>query len=417
MESNQAETRCEAPKHLVTNLEYVLEPHKKKTKFLRAGIDTCTNVNILPISVYKVSYKDPDCVKLLPSSKNGISMDTTEKMQELGYCDLFIVHQDTKCVKKITFQVVNHEGSAIISCATSLELGLIQLHSVINQSVPDCGTLLFSSADHPNKYKNENFNSSSSVSNNASPIEVQSTLVPDVTATEVNQCETQMGQDKNKLMQCPSQANTAIEGRKGQKVNSAHMQSEEPKSCELWSNGPAIQQKMSNKHMPQEGNKNCQSDRRPLKASMYSDKKSQADKQCQITNMQPVKHKKDVQLKKPARKLIRLTKDKNCQATMSHKKQKKCEYKDSKSQLAVKYVCSGKNCQENIMPKKPRSHMQSVTNNTDVWLPKQAIRRLCKDKNWQSTRCYTKYDKTCQSTRCYKSPVRPVYKYDKNCQL
>ena len=51
----------------------------------------------------------------------------------------------------------------------------------------------------------------------------------------------------------------------------------------------------------------------------------------------------DVQLKKPAMKLIGLAKDKNCQATMSHKKQKKCKYKDSKSQSTVKYLCSDKN--------------------------------------------------------------------------
>ena len=31
--SNQAATKCVAPQHLVTNLEYVLEPHKKRNKF------------------------------------------------------------------------------------------------------------------------------------------------------------------------------------------------------------------------------------------------------------------------------------------------------------------------------------------------------------------------------------------------
>ena len=35
-------------------------------------------------------------------------------------------------------------------------------------------------------------------------------------------------------------------------------------------------------------------------------------------------------------------------------------------------------------------------------VPKE-YRRLCKDN-------------ACQSTRCYKSPVRPKYNYDKNCQ-
>ena len=98
-------------------------------------------------------------------------------------------------------------------------------------------------------------------------------------------------------------------------------------------------------------------------------------------NMQPVKPKMDMQLQKPImnsnnKKLVGLAKDKNCQATVK--------------------MCSDKKCQENI-------NMQSVTNTNDMQLPKPAVpyeyRRLCKDKN-------------CQSTRCYKSPVRPMYNYD-----
>ena len=149
--SNQAETKCVAP-HLVTNLEYVLEPHKKRTTFLRARRDTCANMNILPISAYRVLYKDPDCDMLAPSSNDGISTYTAEKIQVLGSCDLFVVHPETRCLKEVAFQVVNHEGSVIVSCVTSLELGLIQLHSVFNDSVPDCGRLPYSEAYHPNKY-------------------------------------------------------------------------------------------------------------------------------------------------------------------------------------------------------------------------------------------------------------------------
>ena len=79
--------------------------------------------------------------------------------------------------------------------------------------------------------------------------------------------------------------------------------------------------------------------------------------------------------------------DKNCQDTM-------CEYDDSKSQSTMK-KCSDKNCQENenieMRPKKTKSHMQSMTNADDMQLPKPAIRRLCNDKTWKSTKCYKKY--------------------------
>ena len=94
----------------------------------------------------------------------------------------------------------------------------------------------------------------------------------------------------------------------------------------MQSNEPAIliQHKMLKKQIvPQEDNKNCQSNRRPVKSKVYADKKSQADKKCQ-TNviMQSVKPQMDVQLKKPAKlqssykkrdKLNDMYEDKNCQ--------------------------------------------------------------------------------------------------------
>ena len=116
-----------------------------------ARIDTCANVNVIPVSMHKLLYKDPDCVKIAPCSKSGISTYTTEKTPVLGSCDLFIVHPNTRSLKLVTFQVVNCEGSIIISCATSLELGLIQLHIVLYTRVPDGRRLIFSSANDPKK--------------------------------------------------------------------------------------------------------------------------------------------------------------------------------------------------------------------------------------------------------------------------
>ena len=51
VKSNQAETKLPALQHLGTNLAYMLNPQKKKTKYLRARIDTCAEANILPLSV------------------------------------------------------------------------------------------------------------------------------------------------------------------------------------------------------------------------------------------------------------------------------------------------------------------------------------------------------------------------------
>ena len=55
-----------------------------------------------------------------------------------------------------------------------------------------------------------------------------------------------------------------------------------------------------------------------------------------------------------------------------------------------------KNCQVDMWPVKLEMDMQ---------LPKPAITRLCSDKNRQSSRYFKN-----------KSPVRPMYGHDKNCQ-
>ena len=152
VQSAQAGTNCIAPQHLVTNLEYKLKPHKKRTKFLRARIDTCANVNLMPISVLKLLYKDEDCTKLAPSNNVAVKTYTTEKIKIVGSCKLFAIHLDTKCLMEVTFPVTSYEGSVIILCATSVELGLIQPHRNLD-IVPEKGSITYSKPDLPVKKK------------------------------------------------------------------------------------------------------------------------------------------------------------------------------------------------------------------------------------------------------------------------
>ena len=88
--------------------------------------------------------------------------------------ELLVVHPNTKCFKEVTFQVVNHEGSIIVSCATSINLNLIQPHSEMNSRVPDYGRLIYSCADDPAKHKYKKMKSNLTMSDNASEREVQS---------------------------------------------------------------------------------------------------------------------------------------------------------------------------------------------------------------------------------------------------
>ena len=336
-----------------------MEPNQRGTKFLRAGIDTCANVNILPISVYKVIYKDPDCVMLAPSNKTGITTYTNEKINVLGFCDMFVVHP--KCLQKITFQVVHHEGSVIVSCATNLELGLIQLHSVFNKMNPDCGRLLYSEADHPNKYRYQNIKSSSSMSDNASAIAVQSNVAPDVRATEVIQCVIQMGQEKSKLMPFLAQEVTVLQDRKCQKMKRVHMWPQETKSYKMQSRKPAIKCK-----------KEHQKDQSVV---LPHNPATMVKKPGQTTQPKVLKNKNYSNDNKSSSPVRKQEDDKNCQFRgINEKSPKRTVCSDPKCQSAVKTVCSDKNCQE--------------TNMQPVKAVPKGYRRLCKDKTCQSTRFY-----------------------------
>ena len=151
-------TKKNKPQHLVTNIEYKLKPHRKRTKFLRAKIDTCSNVNLIPIGVYKVMYKDLHCSKLEPSNKTAVKTYTTEKIKIVGSCKMFVVHPDTKLLHEVTFHVTSHEGSVIVSCATSLELSLIHPHTNLD-AVPEEGSLICSRPDMPKKKKKQELSS------------------------------------------------------------------------------------------------------------------------------------------------------------------------------------------------------------------------------------------------------------------
>ena len=139
---------CET-QHMFTHLEYKLKYYRKSTKFLRARIDTCSNANVIPAIIYKKIFKDPECSKLTQNQSDGIYTHTTEKIPVIGSCELLVLHPDDKCFLKVPFHVVSVEGSVIVSCATSINLNLIQIHNELDTNIPDWARLYYSSANKP----------------------------------------------------------------------------------------------------------------------------------------------------------------------------------------------------------------------------------------------------------------------------
>ena len=90
------------PKHVVTNLEFKVKPHKRKTKLLRARVDTCADVNLMPVSIYKKLFKDEDCTQIA-AIKLQLATYTNKKVKIIGSCKLYIMHPDTRCLEETTF--------------------------------------------------------------------------------------------------------------------------------------------------------------------------------------------------------------------------------------------------------------------------------------------------------------------------
>ena len=113
------------PTLLITNWAYRLKPHHTRNLYLRARLSTCADVNIVPASVYKLFFQDASMEKLAPSSLE-IGTYTADTVKIGGSCMFYLLHPGTKKLMDVTFFVTVNDGSMLLSCKTTLMLGLIQ---------------------------------------------------------------------------------------------------------------------------------------------------------------------------------------------------------------------------------------------------------------------------------------------------
>ena len=89
----------------------------------------------MPASVYKLVFGDPDLKKLAPN-KLDIGTYTTHTVKIVGSCTFYLVHPDTKWPQEVTFYVASDDGSVLLSCVTTLALGMIQPHTRLDYLPP-----------------------------------------------------------------------------------------------------------------------------------------------------------------------------------------------------------------------------------------------------------------------------------------
>ena len=137
--------------YLMTNLAYCLQLHHKRNQYLYARLDTCADVNLMPMAMYCLMLKDPGLRKLTPSS---IEIETfmNDVVKIIGTCQFYLVHPESKQLMKVMFFIAKENGSILLSCRTTMELELIRPHVRLDY-VPPRASLLTSTCDQPSKTK------------------------------------------------------------------------------------------------------------------------------------------------------------------------------------------------------------------------------------------------------------------------
>ena len=92
------------PISLMANLAYHLQEHHRRNQYLWARLDTCTDVNLMPMAVYCLMFKDPGLKKLNPSNME-IETYTNDIVKIIGTCYFYIVHPESKKLMKVVFFV------------------------------------------------------------------------------------------------------------------------------------------------------------------------------------------------------------------------------------------------------------------------------------------------------------------------
>ena len=136
---------------LMAELAYTTKAHTHHSKKIRIHTDTAADVNVMPVSVYRMVFQDPN-LKNLKSMNMTLGVNTNSEIPVLGKCTLYLLHPKTKKYIPTTFYVADHEGSVLLSCRSSLELDVIRVRRRISNSAPR-STVITSKVDHPKHTK------------------------------------------------------------------------------------------------------------------------------------------------------------------------------------------------------------------------------------------------------------------------
>ena len=105
----------------------------------------------MPVAVYQLMFKDPSLRKLTPSTME-IETYTNDVMKIIGTCQFYLLHPESKELIKVIFFVAKENRNILLSCRTTMALGLIKPWAWLDY-LPPRASLLTSTCDHPSRTK------------------------------------------------------------------------------------------------------------------------------------------------------------------------------------------------------------------------------------------------------------------------
>ena len=111
----------------------------------------CADVNLMPVTVYQLMFKDPSPKKLSPSTME-IETYTNDIVKIIGTCQFYLQHPVSKELIKVTIFVAKENGSVLLSCRMTMALGLIKPQARLDY-LPPRASLLTSNCDHVSRTK------------------------------------------------------------------------------------------------------------------------------------------------------------------------------------------------------------------------------------------------------------------------
>ena len=196
-----------------------------------------------------------------------------------------MIHPSTKFIEPVPFVVAHNEGSVLMSCTTSLAIGLIKPHASLDQ-LPPGSNIISSSADQPRNDKSQLnvhllmgksktsklIRGTKKISDMCSKKE-QHQLISKSKEYQVHQCVEVPVHDETGKWEC--QANVKKGDKNCQETPNSHMQPVMP------AKESSHMQSVRRPEMLQSSNKQNIYDKCPVK-SMFSDKNCQDTKfMCQ----------------------------------------------------------------------------------------------------------------------------------------